>query len=84
MWFTTTGTSQALPYFGDASEITAKVGCYSKWLPAIIENLSAWSWIVGGLYFGKLYMDNKGQVQVQADKAEELAVAQAPAAAAKV
>jgi len=51
------GLSQAAPYFGEFgtgyfSSQLVSTGGYSKrpFSPAISENLSAWSWIIGGLY----------------------------------
>lgn len=52
------GLSQAAPYFaefgtGYFSSQLASTGGYSKrpFSPAVTENLSAWSWILGGIFF---------------------------------
>eukprot|EP00931_Biecheleriopsis_adriatica_P092664 TRINITY_DN66456_c0_g1_i1.p1 TRINITY_DN66456_c0_g1~~TRINITY_DN66456_c0_g1_i1.p1 ORF type:complete len:251 (-),score=27.29 TRINITY_DN66456_c0_g1_i1:13-765(-) len=55
LWFGATGLSQAAPYWGvDSSKYPWDwTGGYSKrpFTPSATENLAAYSWIAGGLYF---------------------------------
>ena len=63
IWLLVGGLSQAAPYFGEFgtgyfSTQLMSTGGYSKrpFSPALSENLSAWSWIIGGAYH--LYLMN--------------------------
>jgi len=63
LFLTVGGLSQAAPYFGVLGEswtgdMLLSTGGYSKRMfsPGLTENLSAWSWIIGGLFFACKWM----------------------------
>ena len=58
LFFFVGGLSQAAPYFGEYAsgylgDVLTSTGSYSKrpFSPGLTENLAAWSWMLGGLYF---------------------------------
>ena len=68
LFFFVGGMSQAAPYFGEFgksyfSDILTSTGGYSKrpFSPGITENVAAWSWIVGGLFFALRWLQTRGE-----------------------